>query len=310
MRMPVPLLVLWLALSSVSVQGVPPAAQTSPELQRANDLYAASDWAGAAAAYEAIAKQTPDAPAPHFRLAVALMALGRHAEAIPHLQQAEKLGSPPVPIALRLAAAYAHTKQRDLAFAQLQRATGMGLGTVPPPLDRDPDLLALAGDPRYAEFRAAMDRNVRPCEHDALYRQLDFWLGAWDVLAANAPPNTPPASSVITKIHNGCVILESWTAPGQTGQSFNIYDRSMKKWHQTWVDSTGGLHEYWGSLQEGNMVYEGDLPAPPGMTGRMHTRLTFFNLGPGRVRQLSERSGDGGKTWQVNYDLLYTRRTK
>lgn len=115
---------------------------------------------------------------------------------------------------------------------------------------------------------------------------------------------------MITKIHNGCVILESWAAPGQTGQSFNIYDRSMKKWHQTWVDSTGGLHEYWGSLQDGNMVHEGDIPAPPGQSGRMHTRLTFFNAGPNAVRQLSERSNDGGKTWQVNFDLLYTRRQR
>ena len=285
-------------------------AQTSPELQHANDLYAAQDWAGAADAYEAIAKQTPSLPAPHFRLAVALMALGRHLEALPHLQQAEKLGAPLVAVALRLAVVYAHANQPDLAFAQLQRSTSMGLTTIPPPLDRDPDLLKLHNDQRFAEFEAALDRNAHPCDHDALYRQLDFWLGEWDVVAANAPPNTPPASSVITKIHNGCVILESWTAPAQTGQSFNIYDRSMKKWHQTWVDSTGGLHEYWGSLQYGNMVYEGDIPAPPGASGRMHTRLTFFNLGPDRVRQLSERSADGGKTWQVNFDLQYTRRSK
>jgi tetratricopeptide (TPR) repeat protein len=286
------------------------APQASAELQRANDLYAAENWVGAATAYEAVIRQTPSTPAPHFRLAVALIALGRHGDAIPHLQEAAKLGSPPVAVALRLAVAYAHTNQRDLAFAELQRATSMGLTILAPPLDRDPDLVKLRDDPRYAEFAAALDRNARPCEHDPLYRQLDFWLGQWDVVAANAPPNTPPASSVITKIHNGCVVLETWTAPGQTGQSFNIYDRSTRKWHQTWVDSTGGLHEYWGSLQDGNMVYEGDIPAPPGQSGRMHTRLTFFNAGPNRVRQLSERSSDGGKTWLVNFDLLYTRRQK
>ena len=308
--MPIAVLVLSVTIALEPGQATSGTLQTSPELQRADALYAAGDWAGAAAAYESVTKQTPAAPAPHYKLAVSLMALGRHTDAIPHLQEAAKLGTPPVAVALRLAVAYAHTDQRDLAFGQLQRATAMGLGALPPPLDRDADLLRLKDDSRYADFAAAMDRNARPCEHDAAYRQLDFWLGEWDVVAANAPPNTPPASSVITKIHNGCVILESWTAPSQTGQSFNIYDRSMQKWHQTWVDSTGGLHEYWGSLQDGNMVYEGDIPAPPGMSGRMHTRLTFFNLGPDRVRQLSERSSDGGKTWQINFDLLYTRRRK
>jgi hypothetical protein len=38
------------------------------------------------------------------------------------------------------------------------------------------------------------------------------------------------------------------------------------------------------------------------------TKLTFFRLGPDRVRQLSEVSTDGGKTWTTNYDLIYTRR--
>ena len=38
------------------------------------------------------------------------------------------------------------------------------------------------------------------------------------------------------------------------------------------------------------------------------TAKAFFNLGANRVRQLSEATADGGKTWTVNYDLIYTRR--
>ncbi|MEW6208480.1 MAG: hypothetical protein AB1631_08935 [Acidobacteriota bacterium] len=37
-------------------------------------------------------------------------------------------------------------------------------------------------------------------------------------------------------------------------------------------------------------------------------RLTFFNLGADRVRQFSERSTDGGKTWAVGYDFTYIRK--
>jgi hypothetical protein len=211
-------------------------------------------------------------------------------------------------VALRLAAIHARAGRNDAAFAELTRATDVGLTAIPPALDADEGFKRLHGDPRYKEVLAAIDRNARPCEHDPKYREFDFWLGEWDVRPANAPPNSPPASNVITKIHAGCVVLESWTAPGQTGQSFNIYDRSRGKWHQTWVDSTGGLHEYWGQLQDGNMVFTGDLPPLRGQITRRQTRLTFFKLSPDKVRQFSERTADGGKTWQVNYDLIYTRR--
>jgi hypothetical protein len=242
------------------------------------------------------------------REARAMMAVGRYEQAVERLQAAQKLEGRPVLVALNLAKAYAHLKDVDAAFRELTRATALGLGVLPPPFVADADLAALKSDPRYEEFERALDRNARPCERDPVYRQFDYWLGTWDVRPSGAPADLPPMSNVITKIHNGCVLLESWTAPGQTGQSFNIYDRVSKKWHQTWVDSTGGLHEYWGELRDGNMVFEGDIPAPPSVGGRIHTRLTFFRLADGSVRQYSERTSDDGKTWQVNYDLIYTRR--
>jgi hypothetical protein len=244
----------------------------------------------------------------HLRAAQAMMREGRYEEALRRLEEARTSGGRPAMVALNLAKAHAHLGNCDTAFAELTRAAGFGLGTLPPPFDTDPDLAVLKTDSRYAEFERALDRNARPCEHDPVYRQFDYWLGTWDVRPNGSPPEAPPATNVITKAHNGCVILESWTAPGQTGQSFNIYDRVAGKWHQTWVDSTGGLHEYWGGLKDGNMVYEGDIPAPDGGAGRVHTRLTFFRRPDGSVRQYSERTTDGGKTWRLNYDLIYERR--
>ncbi len=152
------------------------------------------------------------------------------------------------------------------------------------------------------------------------HRQFDFWVGEWDVVPnpATIPPGTPPpaagqkpASNVIEKVHGGCVLLENWVATGQTGQSFNLYDRASRRWHQTWVDSGGGLHEYWGELKDGNMVFAGEIPLGPGsrFAGRRVVRLTFFPMGPDKVRQFSEALNMDG-TWSVNYDLIYTRRAR
>jgi len=105
--------------------------------------------------------------------------------------------------------------------------------------------------------------------------------------------------------------MEHWTSiGGGTGSSFNIFDASRGGWFQTWVDSGGGLHEYRGNPDaRGDMIFDqGETPGGPGQPARVPTRLSFFRLGPDKVRQFSETSLDGGATWTPNYDLIYTRR--
>ena len=286
---------------SLSAQGTLTESQ-----RRANDAFLAQDWAKAAEAYQTLIQENPGTAQPHFRLGVALIGLKRHNEARGHLITAESLGSPAAQAAFRMAQIHAAQGAADSAFQQLRRATTAGLGVAPVSVDNDPDMARLKSDTRFAQFLADMDRNARPCMYDARYKEFDFWLGTWDV-RPNGQPAAAPARNVITKIHDGCVVLETWIAPASTGQSFNIYDRTRGKWFQKWVDNFGGLHEYAGELRDGNMVYEGDMPAPRPSTNRVRVRLTFFNRSDGSVRQFSERTTDNGATWQVNYDLIYTR---
>jgi hypothetical protein len=150
----------------------------------------------------------------------------------------------------------------------------------------------------------------RPCLDDPRYRAFDFWVGDWDVRRNGAPADSPASENIVTLEYSRCVVQEHWRGiGGVTGSSFNIYDASREMWFQTWVDSTGGLHEYRGNPDaKGDMVFTGEVPGDPGQPRRVPTRLTFFRLGPDAVRQFSESSVDGGKSWQVNYDLVYTRR--
>lgn len=152
----------------------------------------------------------------------------------------------------------------------------------------------------------------------AEYRQFDFWIGEWDVVPnpASAPASPAakaarePARSVIQKTQGGCVILETWDdRQGGTGQSFNIYDRVTRQWHQIWVSNTGSLHFYRGGLQDGRMVYLGEVPLGPTarVQGRRTVRLSFEAMGPDRVRQWYDSLNADG-TWSASYDFLYTRR--
>ena len=153
----------------------------------------------------------------------------------------------------------------------------------------------------------------RDCS-DPVHQQFDFWVGEWDVVPNGRPlaPGQKPMTNIVTKEYGGCVVVERWDGAQLTGSSFNIYDRTRGQWSQTWVDSSGGLHQYWGSLtKDGAMLFQGEVPLPGGaqFAGRRTIRLTFFPLGPDKLRQLSEAYMADG-SWTVNYDLMYTRRSK
>lgn len=245
-----------------------------------------------------------------FRRAIALLHLGRIVDARASLDKAAAAGYTPAAIAFRRACAHALEGKVAPAIAELETAVANGLTSLSF-VENEPMLAAVRADAGYEAVKLALDKKARPCRHDPRHRAFDFWLGTWDVRPAGAPDTAPPSENVITLEHEGCVVVEHWkSVGGGTGSSFNVFDPTRGKWFQTWVDSTGGLHEYAGNPDaKGNMIFsEGDTPGGPGQPSRVPTRLSFFRLADDKVRQLSEISLDGGNTWTVNYDLVYLRR--
>ena len=135
------------------------------------------------------------------------------------------------------------------------------------------------------------------------HRAFDFWIGEWDV---TNPRGNVAGTNRIEPILNGCVLQENWTgAGGSIGHSFNIYDRSSGRWHQTWVDNSGLLLQLSGGLVDGAMVLSSDPAA-----GNALQRITWTPNADGSVRQHWESSSDGGGTWTTVFDGLYRRRDR
>ena len=138
----------------------------------------------------------------------------------------------------------------------------------------------------------------------AEHRQFDFWIGEWAVRRADG---RPAGKNSITREHGGCVLHERYTAVGgYTGSSLNIYDASRKRWHQTWVDNAGLLLELNGGLRNGRMILTGETADVHGKTRA--ERVTWTPRPDGSVRQLWEQSTDGGASWTVAFDGIYSRR--
>jgi hypothetical protein len=145
----------------------------------------------------------------------------------------------------------------------------------------------------------------KPTCSAAEFRQFDFWLGEWDVTNAHAPdPARPPARSHISRLLEGCAVLEEFDNParGYSGKSLNFYSLTDHKWHQTWIDNQGGPLFLEGGLDGMSMVLQDD-----GKGGAVN-RITWTPLDAGRVRQHWEVSKDDGKTWSTSYDGLYVPR--
>src|SRR3954471_9042811 len=71
---------------------------------------------------------------------------------------------------------------------------------------------------------------AQPCRASETYRQLDFWVGEWEV---HGPKGKTVGTSSVQLILGDCVVFENWTgAGGSTGKSFNLYDAQARKWKQ------------------------------------------------------------------------------
>jgi hypothetical protein len=135
-------------------------------------------------------------------------------------------------------------------------------------------------------------------------RQLDFWVGTWDVVHPETGDTL--GVNVIEPILHGCALMESWTgARGGTGKSLNFWDSQRRTWRQVWVADRGNVLDYrHGEYRDGAMHFRG-ITIRDGDT--THQKLTFVDVAPDTVRQVFERSSDG-ESWETTWVGIYLRR--
>ena len=279
------------------------AAGTAASAPPADTLYARQNWAAAAAAYDRVVKAEPTNARAWYRLGASLQMSGHADRSIPAYRKAAELGFVPTVTFYNLACAYAVTHDTDHAFEALDSLMNHGY-RQPQALEADADLASIKSDARFATAVEHAKKNAFPCVADPHSRQLDFWVGEWNV--QDRAGNHVGESSV-QRILGDCVIFENWSGSlGGHGKSFNSYNSAEGWWQQNWVSDGGQTNDFTHGVREGNaMVYHGI-----GHNGASTypTKLSFFDLPDGTVRQLSEYSTDQGKTWTTGYDFIYVRK--
>ena len=282
-----------------------------PALALANALFDGGRWAEAVPAFEEASRGAPLDGRSLFRLGFGLLESGRGAEAIPMFEKALAVGSPAArgTIQVKLAEARAAAGRTDAALDALARAADAGFNQ-PGALEQSTRLAPLKGDPRFDAALRRVRLNRTPCTTLPESRQLDFWLGEWEVRVSEGRPNAGAlvGTSHEEKVEGGCVLVEVYAQPdGFSGRSLNFFDATVGRWRQTWADATGGVTELTGVFRDGAMRLEGESHTAAGT--RVLRRMTLAPLADGRVRQTSESSYDEGATWSPAYDYTYVRRS-
>jgi hypothetical protein len=137
-------------------------------------------------------------------------------------------------------------------------------------------------------------------------RQLDFWVGDWD-LTYTAAGKPAKSRNRITKVMDGCVILEEFTGGTGTrldGRSFSTYDRATKRWKQTWVDNTASYLAFDGATVDGDMAFVRSVTRDGKTT---HQRMVFRDVKADSLLWLWQSSPDG-QAWTTQWEIEYRRR--
>jgi hypothetical protein len=288
-------------------QGAVPADKNEAA---ADAAYKSHEWLSAEELYGGLVKRSPDNARFWFRLGTAQRGNKHYTAALESFGKAKEVGAtqglPGFVADYEIASTEAARGDGKRALEILKSSADGGYAQ-PDRIEKDAEWSALRGEPQFVALAKQVRHNAAPCE-DAEFRQFDFWLGDWDVTPSGS--ETAAGTSHISKEMGGCVVWENWTSAGISGyfgKSYNTYNPNLHRWEQYWVDNAAGTMFFHGDLKDGVMDYwTDDVPQPNGDVLRRH--LQFFNLGPDKVRQFSQRTKDGGKTWAVEYDLTYARR--
>jgi len=147
------------------------------------------------------------------------------------------------------------------------------------------------------------------------HRQLDFWVGEWDVVIRARASLTSEdwaegrGRQHIESILGGCAIAETFVAdrPPQpwAGRSYSSWQPALGSWRQTWVDDSGSYLAFTGVVEQGVMTLTGEPRTVEGVTSQM--RMVFQDVTPTSLHWEWQRATDAWATSSVMMIIDYTR---
>jgi hypothetical protein len=139
--------------------------------------------------------------------------------------------------------------------------------------------------------------------------EFDFWAGDWHLTWNDSMHGT----NRIEKMFGNCTIHENFSDPKTKylGQSWSVYNANYKQWQQTWVDNQGGYIALTGGMVGDSMILstaERTVPVKISPSGKLVSRMVFYNIKKDSFDWSWQSSTDGGANWKTNWLIHYERK--
>lgn len=168
-----------------------------------------------------------------------------------------------------------------------------------------------------AAILLATAATVSAAERDGQH-DFDFHFGTWKThISRLVHPLTGSTTwteydgvSVVRKVWNGRASLFELEVDGPAGHiegvGLRLYNPQSHQWNLNWTNSSSGMLDgaMIGEFKDGH----GDFYATDTFNGRtILVRNGFYDIKPNSSRFEQAFSADGGKTWETNWVMTFTR---
>jgi hypothetical protein len=147
------------------------------------------------------------------------------------------------------------------------------------------------------DISAAATREHRPangCSSDVA-AAFTWWVGKWNY----SVPKFDPGTSTVAAADGGCALTEAFVdRTGQQQHTTIRYDSTAHTWKRHVVDPFR-TYDSAGSFASDGSISFYETPSQ---------RESYRPADRDHVHFVGESSGDGGKTWKVDFDATYTRQ--
>jgi tetratricopeptide (TPR) repeat protein len=274
-------------------------AEDSPNAKTAAELFAKSDWANAARAYETLTKANPKLGRNWYRLGMCRLALKQYTTALADFEASLARGAPEGPVRLVMARAQARLGNKEAALDCLEKSAKLGFASAAA-VRKEDDLSSLREEPR---FKALLSRLENPTKGMKGADALDHWIGEWDVFVGDQKVG----QNRIIKSLDGFAVEEFWEGgAGRKGRSLFVFEAANGQWRQLWTSDTGWVVQKVGVAVKDGIYLEGNSTFANGTVKKSREYLT--RNADGSVRQLLEDWDEKAKAWKPTFDAKYVRK--
>lgn len=137
-------------------------------------------------------------------------------------------------------------------------------------------------------------------------RYFDFWEGTWYLMVEGRPDTTATRFVVRRGVHPASWIEDWRMISTDTLAAIGVrsWDATQNRWGYLWISAEGHFQVWEGRQIGGDWYIYREFEFP---NDHYLSRQAWLPVAAGRVHRISQKSYDGGRTWETRFEEDFVR---